>query len=99
MTNNIQLIVNWLTNLKYNQKYSIPDNIRRPDNSIYQQFNTSLAPTTVNIANPQSGNWQVEVKALQVPTSDFPIALVVGQEQKVQTDIYLSNNESSCNLQ
>jgi hypothetical protein len=93
LTNQIELILNWFSGPKNTLSPQFEVTIMRPDNTVYQQFNTSEPPCSIVIPNTQTGDWRVDIKALQIPNDDFPIALVVGQEKVSLTDIYLSNDD------
>ena len=90
LTKKLELVLNWLSGKKGKTPGQFQVTITRPDNTIYQQFTSSSAPASLEILNPPVGYWKVDVKALQTPKNDFPIALVIGQEKTSLTDIYLS---------
>jgi hypothetical protein len=53
-------------------------NIYRPDESFYGEFQSSRPPLVVNIPDAEPGTWVVEVKPVEIPHEDYPVAFVIG---------------------
>ena len=52
--------------------------VYRPDGSLYGQWQSGSPSINVNIPNPQVGTWRCEVTAVDIPSDNYPFALVAG---------------------
>ncbi len=71
MNQNIIIILGWS-----GSELSI--RVYRPDGSLYNEYQSNTPPIEINIPNAELGEWQFEITAVDVPSDDYPFALVVG---------------------
>ena len=57
---------------------SVRAQVFRPDDSPYGDLQSEDPPIAFQIANPELGVWKVKVTAIEVPYSNYPIAVVAG---------------------
>ncbi len=50
----------------------------RPDGTLYGEYQSGTAPIIVDIQNPETGTWDSEVTAVDIPYDNYPIAIVAG---------------------
>ena len=67
----MELIVNW-------EGSEVLAQVFRPDDSLYDEFQSETPPIVFQIASPELGIWKVKVKAIEVPYNNYPIAVVAG---------------------
>jgi hypothetical protein len=69
--NELELIVNWSGS-------SLELFALSPEDSAYGRWTSETPPMIVSVPQAAAGLWEFQIKALDIPTNQYPIALVVG---------------------
>jgi hypothetical protein len=51
--------------------------VYKPDGTFYRGFQDTIPPVTIEIPNPDEGQWTFNVTALDIPHNDYPFSLIL----------------------
>ncbi len=91
LSNKLNVLLNWLGGNSKDVEFQIE--VFDPNNNLITQFISSEAPISIDIPNPEIGDWKVEITGLQLPENNFPYALILSSEQIIEMDSYLNNDD------
>ena len=52
--------------------------VYKPDGTFYGGFQDTIPPVTIEIPNPDEGQWTFNVTALDLPHNEYPFSLITG---------------------
>ena len=117
----LKVTLNWISSLTLNASTSLVGRpldeataantfsikIYKPDGTLYQELQSATSPIELVIPNAEVGQWRFEVTAIEMPSTDNPYVLAIGEEipcpdcsgitRTIENETFLSNCLCECN--
>jgi len=92
IADNIQVIINWLGGGK-DRGVEFTLRLYRPGGELFSEIQSAQNPITVDIPDPDEGQWTIEVLATETTRADVPYCLVVAAENQPMCDVLTEDTE------